>query len=627
MESGTVQQRESRQQRARLPYLTGLDGLRAVAVGAVLLYHAGLPWLPGGFLGVEVFFVISGYLITGLLLAEWRQFGRVDLLGFWLRRARRLLPALFVVLFVTLAYFVIRYPDEVAKVRADALAAVAYVTNWYFIVREQSYFEVTGRPSPLQHLWSLAIEEQFYLLWPLLLPLVLIRWGERRAAQIAIGGAVVSTLLMAILYRPGTDPSRVYYGTDTRASGLLIGAALALVPVPWREKGRRSPFSPAFFDVLGFCGLVLLVGLFVGLDERQSILYRGGFGVVGLATALTIAVAVSPWARAFPRLLEWAPLRWLGVRSYGLYLWHWPIFIVTRPELDVPLTGPALLAVRLGATVLLAGLSYRYIEAPIRAGALGRLGRAAWASVGRVSLARACLISVGIGVVLAPLVLLGTAVASARPPAPPEELVAGSIVVKVPPEPTFAPTETIVAPPVAACSPVVLNGITVIGDSVVIGAAEEMEARLGAGLYINATIGRLPGQIPDLLHERRDAGQLGDIVVIHTGNNGFVIEEEFDLIMDEIKDVPVVIWINVRVPRQWEGPSNEEIAASVARYPNAVLIDWYGVSEGHPEYLKEDGIHPTLEGRAIFASLVEQEIAAARAHWAQQVRCATPTVP
>jgi peptidoglycan/LPS O-acetylase OafA/YrhL len=630
MAAGMVQQRTGGHGHARLPYLTGLDGLRALAVGAVLLYHAGLRWLPGGFLGVEVFFVISGYLITCLLLAEWRQAGRIDLPGFWLRRARRLLPALFLVLLATLTFFVIRHPDEVAKVRADALAAIAYVTNWYFILREQSYFEVTGRPSALQHLWSLAIEEQFYLVWPLLLPVLIGRWGERRTARIALAGAAASTLLMAALYRPGADPSRVYYGTDTRATGLLLGAALAMIPLPWRDKERRSPFPATILDAVGFGALAVLIGFFVFIDERQAALYRGGFAALGLTTAVAIVVAVSPWARAFPRSLEWAPIRWIGVRSYGIYLWHWPVFVVTRPELDVPLTGPALLAVRLGATLLLAGLSYRFVEAPIRAGALGRISRTAWVAVNRASLARACAASACVGASLAALVLLGAAVASARPPAPPEELAIGSIEVTVAAEPTPEPpvvpaaAEPVATPTADPCAPVVLNGITAIGDSVMIGAAEEMEARLGAGLYINATIGRLPEQIPALLRERRQLGQLGDIVIIHTGDNGYVIEEEFDLIMAELSDVPAVIWINVRVPRQWEEPSNEEIAAGVKRYPNTVLIDWYGASAGHPEYLKEDGIHPSLEGRAVFASLIAKEVDAARAYWATQVRCGTP---
>src|SRR5215217_6687399 len=217
----------------RLPYVPGLDGLRALAVIAVLLYHAGLPWIPGGFLGVEVFFVISGYLITALLLTEWRRLGRVDLKAFWLGRARRLLPALYLVLVVTLAYAVVFLPGEVAGLRGDVLAALGYVTNWYLVLGQESYFEAIGRPSLLKHLWSLAVEEQFYLIWPLVLAFGLsmgaTRWRRRRILILALAGAVTSALLMALLYRPEVDPSRIYFGTDTRATGLLVGAALAFV--------------------------------------------------------------------------------------------------------------------------------------------------------------------------------------------------------------------------------------------------------------------------------------------------------------------------------------------------------------------------------------------------------------
>jgi peptidoglycan/LPS O-acetylase OafA/YrhL len=268
-----------------LPYLPGLDGLRALAVIAVLLYHSGLPWIPGGFLGVEVFFVISGYLITALLLAQWRQLGRVDVKTFWLGRARRLLPALYLVLVVTLAYAVVFLPGEVAGLRGDVLAALGYVTNWYLVIGHESYFEAIGRPSLLKHLWSLAVEEQFYLVWPLIFAAVMstgaivTRWP--RAIFIALAGAVTSALLMALLYRPEVDPSRIYYGTDTRATGLLVGAALALAWIPgqglvrgrdlpdgarphsiqyWGRLRRRWGWTaPLFLDLAGLAALATLV--------------------------------------------------------------------------------------------------------------------------------------------------------------------------------------------------------------------------------------------------------------------------------------------------------------------------------------------------------------------------------
>src|SRR5918992_4370854 len=246
-----------------LPYMPGLDGLRALAVIAVLLYHGGLTWLPGGFLGVEVFFVISGYLITALLLAQWRRYGDVDLKAFWLGRARRLLPALYLLLAVTLAYAVLFLPGEVAGLRGDVIAALGYVTNWYLVLGHESYFEAIGRPSLLKHLWSLAVEEQFYLFWPLVFWLGVsfgaTRWRTRWVLMAALGGAAISVALMAVLFVPGVDPSRLYYGTDTRAGGLLIGAALALV---WTPESRRTPSRATVSSALSGLGLDTALGKF-----------------------------------------------------------------------------------------------------------------------------------------------------------------------------------------------------------------------------------------------------------------------------------------------------------------------------------------------------------------------------
>ena len=405
-----------------LSYLPGLDGLRALAVIGVLLYHADLAWAPGGFLGVEVFFVISGYLITSLLLAEWRQQGHVDLTAFWLRRARRLLPAAFVLIVSTLAFAVVFLPQEVAGLRGDALAAFGYVTNWSLILSHKSYFESVGRPPLLRHLWSLAIEGQFYLLWPLLFAAGLRLWRRRRMLLVTLVGAAASTALMASLYRPDVDPSRIYYGTDTRVAGLLIGAALALVWTPERLKGRAPSL---WLDVIGLGALAGLAVFCLRLDEFQPLLYRGGFALVALTTAVAIAVAVHPRARLVPSLLSQRLLRWVGLRSYSIYLWHWPVYMVTRPQLDVPLEGWPLLAVRLAITGVLAELSYRYVETPFRRGALERAWRAwrAWRAARGV---RGRWLDVqwgGVaGGIVALCVVLGMSVAAAQPPAVPDYL-------------------------------------------------------------------------------------------------------------------------------------------------------------------------------------------------------------
>src|SRR5215213_8777139 len=310
----------------RLSYSPGLDGLRAIAVMAVLLYHADLGWIPGGFLGVEVFFVISGYLITALLLSEWRQKGTIDLKNFWLRRARRLLPALYVLLVVTLAFAVVFLPGEVAGLRGDVFAAVGYVTNWFLIFGQESYFESVGRPSMLQHLWSLAVEEQFYLIWPVVLAVGLgvgaTRQRRRRVLTVALLGAAASAAAMALLYAPGVDPSRIYYGTDTRATGLLCGAALAFLwspgdksrpaepshhgpklPDKGRFRRRWGWTSPLLLDVVGLVALGTLVWFFLHLGEFEPFLYRGGFALVALATVVAIIAVVYPYTHIGSRIL------------------------------------------------------------------------------------------------------------------------------------------------------------------------------------------------------------------------------------------------------------------------------------------------------------------------------------
>ncbi len=357
-----------------LPYLPGLDGLRALAVIGVVLYHAEAG-LPGGFLGVEAFFALSGYLITALLLAEWRGSGRIDLVSFWKRRARRLLPALLLTLAGALVCGALLLPEESGGLPGDVLAALAYVMNWRLVGGEQSYFDPMLRPSLLQHLWSLAVEEQFYLIWPVLF-LGGMRYLRARGLLVAtLAAAAGSAALMALLYQPDADPSRIYYGTDTRASGLLLGAALAMV---WRP-GAESPGRAARGRLIDGLGLAALGGLLLAvfaLDSAHPLLYRGGLTLVAAATLVAVMAVTHPAARLMPAALGWAPLRWIGVRSYGIYLWHWPIVNVTRPYLDVSIDGPPLLLLRLALVVALADLSYRAVELPVRHGALGRLWRA-----------------------------------------------------------------------------------------------------------------------------------------------------------------------------------------------------------------------------------------------------------
>jgi peptidoglycan/LPS O-acetylase OafA/YrhL len=359
-------------------YMPGLDGLRAVAVIGVMLYHLKFGWAEGGLLGVGVFFTLSGYLITDILLNQVNG-GGIRLKSFWLARARRLLPALFVMLIVVMAWVTLIGPHQPADFRTAALSAAAYFNNWWLIFHHVSYFERFAPPSPLNHLWTLSVEEQFYILWPFLLMLGLRFVPELRGAtgtrpRLAIAtlaGALCSGVLMAVLYQPSLDPSRVYYGTDTRALELLVGAALAMVWPSRRLHARIAPQARRLIEVAGVVGLGLIGLMFWRTSEFSPFLYRGGFALLGLGSVLAVASLTHPASR-LGQIVGCRPMRWIGERSYGIYLWTLPIIVLTSPQAS---QGPSVprATLQVAAILAVAELSWRYIENPIRHGALGRL--------------------------------------------------------------------------------------------------------------------------------------------------------------------------------------------------------------------------------------------------------------
>lgn len=362
----------------RLSYQPALDGMRALAVAAVLAYHADLPFARGGFLGVDAFFVLSGYLITGLLLAEWRANGSVNLAAFWARRARRLLPALFLVLAAIAGYAIVSAESaQLDKLRSDSLATLGYFTNWRLAFSGESYFDQFSLPSPLRHTWSLAIEEQWYAFWPLLLAVLL--WWRRGSPRVLLAVAVAmaagSALLMAWLYDPQADPSRVYYGSDTRAQSLLVGAVLAMLLA--QHGPLRARASRWLLQLTAVAGVAYVGWLWVATPDNSQFLYRGGLLLSAVAVAVVITAVVQPQPGPLGRLLSVDPLRRLGLISYGVYLWHWPIFLALTPE-RTGLGDTSLLAAKIALTLAVAGSSYYLLEMPVRRGAL-RTWRVSWA--------------------------------------------------------------------------------------------------------------------------------------------------------------------------------------------------------------------------------------------------------
>ena len=374
-----------------LGYVPALDGLRAVAVCGVLAYHGGMSWLPGGFLGVDAFFVLSGFLITSLLLEEWGRTGSIRLGAFWARRARRLLPALVVVVLFVVCYAAYVAPaGAYPGLRGDALSALFYFANWHFVAAGSNYFSQTGLASPLTHTWSLAIEEQFYLVWPVALLVLLRRIRPRPPYGTVLGVclalACASAIEMAVLYGEGTGTTRLYYGTDTHAQSLLAGAALAaaLAMVGARRRGPstgRSPRSPAaggwalpsrrgtiVCAAAGWAGIAGGAAMWASLDGTDALLYRGGFALAALATAGVLVSVVCVPRGVLARALSLAPVRYVGRISYGVYLWHVPLFIWIDGA-RTGLAGYPLFAVRVATTLAVATASYYLIERPVRRGA------------------------------------------------------------------------------------------------------------------------------------------------------------------------------------------------------------------------------------------------------------------
>jgi len=611
-------------------YLPGLDGLRALAIIGVLLYHAGIDWLPGGFLGVDVFFVISGFLITSLILEEYDRSGRIDFKRFYLGRARRLLPAVVVLLIVVGIAVLFVYQDALSAFRQDALATIFYVNNWWYVLVDQSYFESMGRPPLLKHLWSLSVEEQFYLLWPVVALLLVRSGGRPLVRRIALLLAVASTVWMAVIairngYPVDADPSRAYFGTDSHSMGLLVGAALATV---WRP-GRLSTHIPRGTQVIvtgtGIVALAVVVAFYLFVGEFTPWLYRGGFLALAFFTTVLIAAVTHP-ASVLGPALGVGVLRYLGRRSYGIYLWHWPIFMVTRPGIDVPWSEPVAFAARLALTLGIAELSYRLVEMPIRRGALGRAWKA-FRSGSKTGLrALGTLVAAGLVTVLAGSVAIALVAnpGTGRDAVAPDVAEAMGIADGGPLEVSIDDDDTPDEPATSALAgdldtastnsseltgPTLEeiraeNGpVSVIGDSVVLGARDAIqEAMPGAG--VDAEVSRMPGAFTGRVKKLNRRDKLANTVVIHPASNGVINEEILRKILDPLQDYEKVVVVNASVPRSWEKPNNRLINKITKDYPNVVVADWNAEADGKSEYFVSDGVHLTKQGAAAFAELM-----------------------
>jgi peptidoglycan/LPS O-acetylase OafA/YrhL len=624
-----------------VPHRPGIDGLRAIAVIAVVLYHADISWLPAGFLGVDVFFVISGYLICSLLLAEWQATGNVALGSFWNRRARRLLPALAALLAGVTAAALLFAPDAVTRLRADLLPAMAYVSNWWQIWRGESYFEAFGRAPLLRHLWSLAVEEQFYVLFPLVF-VVVMRAGRRYRrvllAALAIGAGIASSVAMAVWYPAGHDPSRVYYGTDTRAVGLCAGVALACLWPLGRPRSSLRTIRRAALDITGVASLALLVALMARLNDYTPTVFRGGFAWCAVTTAALVAVLAHPASR-LGRLLGREPFRWIGLRSYAIYLWHWPVFMLTRPRADLHLGRWPVFVLQLALTAVLAEASWRLVERRFRtAGTLRGTRRERQERRRTFAIATTAVVVVLVTGLLSasaptpPSFLSANVVSASRPlailPAPASDVptaatseaapvaqpststTAGPPAATALTAPPLAGPGAAPSPPPAPPPPPPPGTVLAFGDSVMVAASRALVSGSDGRIRIDAAVGRQVDDGLDVIQRARDAGAFADIsaVVVHLGSNGPMTTRQFERLTSLVAGVPRVVMVNVRVPKRWESESNDSIEHGVAGHPEMRLADWHRAS-GADKVLGPDGVHPTPSGAVTYARIVLAQLA------------------
>ena len=577
-----------------IQHIPAIDGLRAIAVAAVVFYHLGFPWIPGGFLGVDLFFVISGYVITRLLLDSIARSGGLDLRGFYKARARRLLPPMIFMIVVTAFYVTIWAQDSVKRFLTDIPFSLTGTMNWWLVFKQQDYFEAIGRPPLLQHTWSLAVESQFYLIWPVLLLLILKRFGKKVIPLAALVIALFSgtaLFLVSLQLDASSSVSHVYFGTDAHSIGLFLGAALAVSWIPQNFKSEVSNKAQNFIDFIGVFGLVGILGSFLLIDASSPTAYKIAFPLAAIFGAAIITSIVHPASRFAP-ILQNRVLLWVGERSYAIYLWHWVVFQITRPRVDIDGQDWALIALRILVVLALADISLKLVELPIRSGRVEYWFKGMKYRTTSVRKRQKIAVFSSISVLLVSLsVLSSVAVVSSNRATEEFQKTLQS-------EPEFTPP---VAETVDRSEMIWLTG-----DSVILGIRSAI-AEIRPLLVVNARVGRAA---PELLEEMTKDFEkaAGSTIVMDLGNNDLLNEETVRAIFDLVKESPKVVVVNTAVPRAYRDANNELITELAAQYSNIRVVDWSAISDGHPEYFAPDGVHLVPTGVSAYVIAIDEAL-------------------
>lgn len=611
-------------------YITGFDGIRTLAVIGVILYHLLPTQMRGGYLGVPVFFVVSGYLITDLLRQEWDQNGRIAVKDFYVRRMKRLYPGMVVMLLLSAAYITLFQRNLLNNLRGVVVSSLLYVNNWWQINHGLSYFDRFGNESPFTHLWSLAVEGQNYLIWPLLF-ILLMKLVKNRGTifKIVIGCSLLSALLLAIWYSPGADPTRVYYGTDTRLFSIWMGSALAFI---WPSTHLKKEIPKKAKRVLNLAGGLSFIGLvitFFVLDDHLSFVYYGGMLLVSLLCTILVAVTAHPGA-SLNRWLTNPLFSYIGKRSYGIYLYQFPVMIFY--EAKIGNVGENVLLhtlIEIVLILLISELSYRFIENPLRKFHYKDTFRTVrnWFSKPVISRQKPWLLP---GLLVSLVALYGIATAPVNyVDAQQQQLKENIAANKKAAEQTqknangsdtestgdnsskATEAEQSVMEKYGLTEAQVKKAeeleITAFGDSVMLDATADLQ-EIFPKAVVDGDVGRQLYESPELIKALKEKDLLRDTVLIGLGTNGSFTETQFDNLMKEIGDRKVY-WINVRVPMQrWQNEVNSMLEKMAAKYDNMTLIDWYDLSNEHEEWFYEDRVHPNPDGMLQYCTLVSQAI-------------------
>ena len=569
-------------------HISSIDGLRAIAVTAVVLYHLGISWIPGGFLGVDLFFVISGYVITRLILDSINQSSALDLRAFYAARLRRIYPGFLFMVICTIIFIGVWAPEAIKRFLSDLPYALTGTINWLLVARHQDYFETVGRPPLLQHTWSLAVELQFYLIWPIILLTVLKYFGKKNIARIALIIAMVSgtTLFFVSLQLDQSNAqqiSHIYFGTDTHSLGLFLGSALAVSWIPQNLSADIEKRAQDVIDGIGVVGLLGLISTFLFIEESNASLYRIAFPLAGIFGCLVIISLVHPASRFAP-IISTAPFRWIGQRSYGIYIWHWVIFQVTRPSVDLSGQTWALYLARVLLVLALADISLRWVEIPFRQGLVQDWFRGMKYRSAKVQLRQKISVISSIIIVLAITSSISVQAINKA------DEVANQVLQQ-------STQEQQAQEDLGSTT-----GLWVTGDSVILGIRSKLEAKEHISL-INARVGR---QAPELLAVMRvdQSSVPSSPVVFNLGNNNALSEATVVEIFEIVKNQPQVIVVNTAVPRAWKDSNNAIISRVASRYSNVKVVDWDRISKGRPELFAPDGVHLSPAGSDVYVDLV-----------------------